>query len=249
MKKMLAILLSVVMTAALCSAAAAASADMPKTKDRELETVTDGILNIVIDGGTSIKEAQPGEEVDVKVELINNPGISSLKAIISWPEKLTLVKAEYNIYNEEDKSAMIYLPEDEDWSAVSGSFPFNWLSASNTVTGDVTFVTLTFRVSEDAEDGEFLPVEALIRPYNVFSGLNTEVEFTLINGGVDTFKYIIGDVNDDGAVNNKDVVALFRHVSGTTPKVFILKAADVNGDGAVNNKDVVALFRIVSSLS
>ena len=55
-----------------------------------------------------------------------------------------------------------------------------------------------------------------------------------------------GDVNADGAVNNKDVVALFKYVSekdtGTAPAVF-----DVNEDGSVNNKDVVALFKQVSA--
>ena len=52
-----------------------------------------------------------------------------------------------------------------------------------------------------------------------------------------------GDINGDGAANNKDVVALFRHVSGGGGTVH---NADVNGDGAVNNKDVVYLFAYVS---
>ncbi|MBO4423314.1 MAG: dockerin type I repeat-containing protein [Clostridia bacterium] len=55
-----------------------------------------------------------------------------------------------------------------------------------------------------------------------------------------------GDVNTDGAVNNKDVVALFRYVSGVKPAKFDEKAGDCNGDGAINNKDVVLLFRYVS---
>jgi hypothetical protein len=52
-----------------------------------------------------------------------------------------------------------------------------------------------------------------------------------------------GDVNDDGEVNNKDVVALFRYVSAGGAYE---AAYDFNGDGDVNNKDVVALFRYVS---
>ena len=55
-----------------------------------------------------------------------------------------------------------------------------------------------------------------------------------------------GDCNEDGKVNNKDVVSLFRYVSsgaaGADPAVF-----DANGDGKINNKDVVALFRRVSA--
>ena len=56
-----------------------------------------------------------------------------------------------------------------------------------------------------------------------------------------------GDVNGDGDINNKDVVALFRFLSGGKPDVFVLDAADFNGDGEVNNKDVTALFRYTSS--
>ena len=54
-----------------------------------------------------------------------------------------------------------------------------------------------------------------------------------------------GDVNGDGSVNNKDVGALFRHVSGVDVDVDE-KACDCNGDGAVNNKDVTLLFKYTS---
>ncbi len=55
-----------------------------------------------------------------------------------------------------------------------------------------------------------------------------------------------GDVNGDGYVNNKDVVALFKYVSGNAEAVTVEKALDFNNDGAVNNKDVTALFKAVS---
>ena len=55
----------------------------------------------------------------------------------------------------------------------------------------------------------------------------------------------VGDVNGDGKVNNKDVVVLFRYVSGSGIEVDETKT-DVNGDGKVNNKDVIYLFKLVS---
>ena len=54
-----------------------------------------------------------------------------------------------------------------------------------------------------------------------------------------------GDVNGDGAVNNKDVMALFTYLSGSDAAVNE-EMTDVNGDGHVNNKDVTYLFRYVS---
>ncbi len=62
---------------------------------------------------------------------------------------------------------------------------------------------------------------------------------------VETSLFIPGDITGDGSVNNKDVVALFKYVSGGDVEVNIV-ALDVTGDGSVNNKDVVALFKYVS---
>ncbi len=55
-----------------------------------------------------------------------------------------------------------------------------------------------------------------------------------------------GDINGDKEVNNKDVAALFKYVSGMTSGV-VAENCDCTGDGKINNKDVTALFRSVSS--
>lgn len=53
-----------------------------------------------------------------------------------------------------------------------------------------------------------------------------------------------GDMNNDGKVNNKDVVTLFRLVAqGVTE---YNKVYDFNNDNKINNKDVVALFRSIN---
>ena len=57
---------------------------------------------------------------------------------------------------------------------------------------------------------------------------------------------IRGDANGDNAIDNKDVVALFRYLSGNTDPVVVVKNCDYNNDGEVNNKDVAVLFRELS---
>ena len=59
---------------------------------------------------------------------------------------------------------------------------------------------------------------------------------------------VVGDVNEDGEANNKDVVTLFRYVSAGE-KAEDETLFDFSGDGEVNNKDVVALFRYLSGTS
>jgi hypothetical protein len=57
---------------------------------------------------------------------------------------------------------------------------------------------------------------------------------------------VFGDINGDGTANNKDVVTLFKYLSGGDVKVNE-DALDCNGDGQINNKDIVSLFKYVSS--
>lgn len=59
-------------------------------------------------------------------------------------------------------------------------------------------------------------------------------------------KRLRGDINNDGKVNNKDVVFLFRAVTGGTAEG-AGSVYDFNEDGKVNNKDVVALFRYITA--
>ena len=63
--------------------------------------------------------------------------------------------------------------------------------------------------------------------------------------GANAAEKLAGDINKDTEVNNKDVVALFRYLSGSYTGVDE-RACDTNGDGALDNKDVVTLFRYVS---
>ena len=52
----------------------------------------------------------------------------------------------------------------------------------------------------------------------------------------------VGDVNGDGVVNSRDVIALERWIAGW-PIEINMDAADVNGDGVVNSRDVMVLDR------
>ena len=58
-------------------------------------------------------------------------------------------------------------------------------------------------------------------------------------------EYIPGDINGDEVVNNKDLTALLKYLSGCEVEV-IDKALDVNADGYVNNKDLIRLLKYLS---
>lgn len=57
---------------------------------------------------------------------------------------------------------------------------------------------------------------------------------------------IKGDANGDGYVNNKDVVTVFRCISGVDYDYVDIIQCDPNNDGYINNKDSILIFRYVS---
>ena len=60
----------------------------------------------------------------------------------------------------------------------------------------------------------------------------------------DITSYVLGDVNDDGAVNTKDRMTLARHLANWDSYDTInTDAADVNADNTVNTKDRMTLAR------
>ena len=131
----------------------------------------------------------------------------------------------------------------EAWARIIGTT--EWKN----ITGDwvVTPGEMRAYLNYLTENGEMIPegvgIEMRCRYY--CSQWNDDIgEFWSDWSNVITFG-IVGDLNDDGNVDNKDVVLLFRYVSGANNKYDYLY--DFNQDGEVNNKDVTALFRYVSS--
>ena len=56
---------------------------------------------------------------------------------------------------------------------------------------------------------------------------------------------ITGDVNGDGLVNVKDIMAIINFIAGKVDDLSLEKA-DVNGDGAINIADVIAVTNIIA---
>ncbi len=116
-----------------------------------------------------------------------------------------------------------------------------------TITGNKTGAPkVKFSSSENGIDIDATGVEPGVYSYGFETdGVNHGVvKITVIDPDAHT-GISLGDVNGDGYIDNKDVVALFRYVSGGG--VIIKDAADMNGDGYIDNKDVVTLFRMLST--
>ena len=152
---------------------------------RELETVEEGKLNIVIDGGVERKEAKAGDEVEVKIQLKNNTKIASILTKLTWNEKLSLVSSKVDINDlvpAGGSSNALVVTKEEDPTTCN----INWAYNNGQITeAECTYATLVFKVADNAAAGEFLEINAEIDPDNVFDEDMENVDFKLINGGID----------------------------------------------------------------
>ena len=151
------------------------------------DKIEDGKLNIVINNA----EAKPGDEVELKIELVNNTGISSLKAVLSLDPKLTAVyetnsegddvaKTDFVIADENDASVMKSSTYDRSQNVIT----LNWLTALDEVKGDTVYATVRLKVADDAAEGDVLSVTAEINPNDVFDYDQKNIDFNLINGNI-----------------------------------------------------------------
>ena len=59
--------------------------------------------------------------------------------------------------------------------------------------------------------------------------------------------YLLGDVNDDNAVNIYDITTLISYIFNNNPSPFVLLNADANQDGEINVLDIIAIINIINS--
>ena len=122
----------------------------------------------------------------------------------------------------------------------------NWFNGTSDTEGDWIFATLFFVVSENAQTNSSVNISASYDPEDVYDITETNIAFDVVNGVISVMAHMPGDINNDGAVNNKDVTRLFQYLSNWD--VIVNEAAlDVNGDGNVNNKDLTRLFQYLSN--
>ncbi len=198
----------------------------------EVTIVTDSI--IVVEEENSVA----GETVEVSITLENNPGISAMKLTVNYDE--TALKLVGITYGDEFTGAYQHTPAD-----LGSPVNLNWVSLSEVTTNDVIFANLKFEVLDTATEGVY-DITVTYDPENVHDELAQNVTFDIDNGSVEVMDYVLGDVNGDGMINNKDVFRLLNYVSDSST-VILIYAADLNDDGRIDNADVLALFSMVST--
>lgn len=200
-----------------------------------VSAVENDVLGITVE----TVDAEQGENVFVKVDITNNPGIIALKLNLSYdPAALTLVGA---VDGELIGDALFT-------NAYANPFTMTWnegdAEVNNTSTG--TLVTLEFQVKEDAAAGAtVVTVETGIANDCINYDLNP-VDVDVIPGAVNVAEpeaeVILGDTDGNGVIDSDDAVLLMYNVTIGAEEYPINQEADFDGNGVVDFNDAVRLL-------
>ncbi len=185
----------------------------------------------------STKTALPGSSVDVEFSLKDNPGVSSIGLDVGYNKNiLSLEKVTYNT----------------GLGGITQSSPLTdnpakllWVNSTEEFGEDAVFATLTFKVSANAKGGVKLPITITYDENDIYNSKEENINCEIVNGAITITDVIPGDINNDKAVNNKDVTRLMQYLAHWDVEVNEI-TLDTNGDKAVNNKDVSRLMQYLA---
>ena len=177
-----------------------------------------------------------GKNVEIKLDIKNNPGLTSLKFYVTYDSNLILQDVDFN----SAFGAYVTTPE-----PYVNPQPITMISPLYEITAEGTLATMTFKIAEDAPDDYVANITVTYEAEDVYDEDGVSVPLTVVNGSVTLYHELPGDIDRDLSVTTKDAVLLFRKVAGWDVEVDSA-ALDVNGDNKVNTKDAVALFRYTS---
>ena len=181
----------------------------------------------------------PGETVDVNINLFNNPGIVSATIKVKYNSSVLSLK---KVTDAGMLGIQSHKPE--------YTSPYTLAWANDTVTSNFTIngtiATLTFKVNDDAEKGKLYPIELSYNydNYDIYDKDINPIQFDMINGGIfiaDSF-IILGDTDGDGTVEIRDSTWIQRFAANMDLPFSITKTrSDVDENGYINIMDATAI--------
>ena len=176
--------------------------------------------------------AKAEETVTLDLSIKNNPGITSFKVYVDYPEDaLTLTNVEFKDLFSGKASGKHSLTS-----------PYNvlWFSADSADENcNGIIATITFTIKENTAAGDY-PITLTCSADDIFNSQFEDVSFAAVSSTVKVIEYIPGDANGDNEINMKDVVLLRQYLNEWDVEIDE-RALDVNRDGKINMKDIVLL--------
>ncbi len=183
-------------------------------------------------------------EVSVAISIANNPGIATIGFQVAYD-------SQYLTFKEWTTSGKIFSASETDTNTAKNPFLLSSYTGSANKTANGEYVTLTFELKPNCPIGKYdieLSEYILGGAYNIDE---QEVEYTLVNGAIIVKENtaLLGDVNDDGEVDELDSAIVARYSAGLADLTSKQQAvADVNNDSEVDELDSALISRYSAGL-
>lgn len=184
------------------------------------------------------KNAVPGSTVVMEVKIKDNPGVLGMVLRVDYNAKLQLTDAKSG-----EAFAPLVMTKPGKYTS-SSKFTWDGQELKEEDIRDGIILVLTFRVSDEAKEGEKLNINIYCENA-VNSDLN-DLNIITENGYINVLDYTPGDLNEDGKINSTDVILMRREIAGGYEQAVNKSAADVNGDNKVNSTDVILVRRYIA---
>ena len=203
----------------------------------------DGVMPVRLDSVC----ARPGNTVQVRLMLDENPGFANLSLVIGYDaDVMTLTKVENKVSGTEYTGSQ---------TLTADPYMLTWNSGTQNCTASGTLAILTFQIKDTAAYGVY-PISVSFyqgRNQDYADGVDVNYDQTgqplpllYVGNSAEIRSYIPGDINGDGRVDSRDVLNLLRHLSDWDGTTVVKEALDVNGDGESDFRDVTALLQYIA---
>lgn len=181
-----------------------------------------------------------GSIVDLTVKIDNNPGILGATLKFTFAEGLTLLGAT-------NGEAFSSLTMTKPGSLASPcNFVWDGQELSDSDIKDGIILTLKFKISDAAASGDIYNISASYEDGAIVNNYLNPIEVSVVNGSIEIFDFIYGDVNSDKKINTTDVIMMRRHIAGGYEQNINEHAADVNVDSKINTTDAILTRRYIA---
>lgn len=201
----------------------------------EYETVYTSAQSIEVDTvGTCA-----GNFVEVDVLFNNNPGIHGIVATITFDNSVLALK--------EIKNGEIFTADEiYDSEKTASSCVIYYEKSIGDTFKDGVLTTLVFKVADTAPIGNY-PVTISYSSGDIVDSNENMIITETIQGAVNIYPLVIGDINYDGIINMQDIVR-FKSYFANLDVVINDRGSDVNHDGDINLLDLYAIRRFLAGL-
>jgi hypothetical protein len=193
---------------------------------------------------------KPGETVSIPVYALNNSGFAGTGLHYYFNKALSYEKLSRAIFDPG------FIGESDNASDLAVT-----TATYSAVYSNGSIYTLSFTIPSDAKVGTIYPISLKAELLSDIDG-NDILDYSIINGSITVkgeelkktteetttpvIKIVLGDLNNDGAINSIDAVLVLKDYAGTLVgkvSTISISSGDANGDGKINSVDAVIILK------